>query len=590
MGEKLNSLLLDFKAHWEKPKKGNYVGYREVASLSVGGMGVKTVNSMMGYIQLAPTCLFVASVYGLSPRHIMLLFIITNIIGILKTPFISMLVDNTHTKIGKFRPYLLWAGIPSVLAVIALSWGVPLEASATTKAVLIGIYFNILSIAQPLYNNAYMGITQVVTPNSGERTNILGVTEFLGNLGPSIVQFLLPTLGGLIYGKETAMIDIRTYRLLLPVFALSGFAVGLLVLYFTKERVIEAETPEEEKKERLSFKEGIRLISKNRYFWIVTISKFFDGFKGVPGTLLAWICTYQLMNSAFEGIAKTIVSVGFTPGIILAPLLMKKLGSRNASFTAHLLNCIAAFVMLVSFKQGFWFFVISLFLYNFANGPQYIMQTSILSDGFDIQQDRDDVRIEGFAQNFQQMIATIGTIVSTVIFTFIYESNGLIADSVTGLTDYSVLANDAVRNPIISSVLIVVIVASLLSALPYLFCNLSRKDMDDIRVRLEKKKFVKENGLEILPEYEQNAHYEAFLKETENKEEAPAEEEVPEEEHLTKAQVKAERKEFKAQKKAFIKKEIEESKQRGEHGFLRILAREKFDEMIVEQQNSKIAK
>lgn len=54
MGEKLNSLLLDFKAHWEKPKKGNYVGYREVASLSVGGMGVKTVNSMMGYIQLAP--------------------------------------------------------------------------------------------------------------------------------------------------------------------------------------------------------------------------------------------------------------------------------------------------------------------------------------------------------------------------------------------------------------------------------------------------------------------------------------------------------------------------------------------------------
>lgn len=103
------------------------------------------------------------------------------------------------------------------------------------------------------------------------------------------------------------------------------------------------------------------------------------------------------------------------------------------------------------------------------------------------------------------MIATIGTIVSTVIFTFIYESNGLIADSVTGLTDYSVLANDAVRNPIISSVLIVVIVASLLSAFPYLFCNLSRKDMDDIRVRLEKKKFVKENGLEILPEYEQNA-------------------------------------------------------------------------------------
>ena len=99
------------------------------------------------------------------------------------------------------------------------------------------------------------------------------------------------------------------------------------------------------------------------------------------------------------------------------------------------------------------------------------MQTSILSDGFDYQQDRDGVRIEGFAQNFQLMICTIGTIVSTIVFTFIYESNGLVADATTGLTDYSILTDASVREPIISSVIIVVI----LSLIHIFFVSLTTK-------------------------------------------------------------------------------------------------------------------
>lgn len=580
MAKGLDSLLLDLRTHWDKPKERQCVSYKEVASFSVGGMGVKSVNSMLGYIQLAPTCLLVASVYGLSPRYIMMLFIITNIISVLKTPFVSMLVDNTHTKIGKFRPYLLWAGIPAVLAVIALCWCIPMNASPMVKTVLIGIFINVLMIAQPLYNNAYMGISQVITPNSGERTNILGVSEFLGNLGPSIVQFLLPTLAGLFFGEQ-GMLDIRAYRIFMPLFAMFGFLLGLLVMYNTKERVIKVKTEEE----RIGFVEGVRLISKNRYFWIVTISKFFDGFKGVPGLLLVWVCTYQLEKSAVLGLVQTIVSVGFTPGIILAPFLIKKFGSKYAAFVAHFLNCFAALVMLVSFKYGFVFFVISLFLYNFACGPQYIMQTTILSDGFDFQQDRDNIRLEGFAQNFQLMICTIGTIVSTIVFTFIYEANGLVADPVTGLTDYSILSQASVREPIIIQALIVVIAASLISAVPYLFCNLNRETMENIRESLEKKKFVHENKLENLSEAEIDEKFAAFVEAGASKVEV-SEEEV-EEPILTKAEIKSQRKEFKLQKKAFITKEVKEAKARGERGFLHLLAREKFDEMIVEQQNAK---
>ena len=62
-----------------------------------------------------------------------------------------------------------------------------------------------------------------------------------------------------------------------------------------------------------------------------------------------------------------------------------------------------------------------------------------MSDCLDAQQDKTGVRIEGFAQNFQGMVTTIGNILSTVIFTFVYESYGLVADPDTGVTDYSIL-------------------------------------------------------------------------------------------------------------------------------------------------------
>ena len=416
--------------------------------------------------------------------------------------------------------------------------------------------------------------------------------------------------------------------------------MGLLVMTNTRERTLIKDC---EKEEKLPFFKGIREISKSRYFWIVSISKFFDGFKGGIGVLLAWVCTYQLGNSAALGIVQTITSMGFTPGIILAPLLMKKMGTKNAAFFAHALNCAAALLMLFTFRNGFVFFVIALFCYNFASGPQYIMQTSILSDGLDYHQDKYGTRLEGFAQNFMLMITTIGTILSTVTFSMIYENFGLVADETTGLTDYNILTDAAVREPIIQWVVIVAMIAGGLAALPYIFCNLKAKDMVEIRERLEYKKFCGREECVGLPEEEIKKMYAAYLENVEREHEAEkrkvealkreAEERqlaaVKEKEDFNKAlfdkqtelassgasqreikaalkAMKEERKQrlnkesaekrkafieeykaFRKRKKEFILQDVKERKERGEKGFLKILAKEKFEDMIVAENIEK---
>lgn len=632
---KITNLLYDVRSFWQKPRKNEYVSYKEVCYFSVGGMGIKSLGSILSYMTLASTCLLFGTVYGLSPRHFVILTIITNVISLLKTPFVSMLVDNTHTKIGKFRPYLLWAGVPTVIGLIGMAY-VPLDASPVVKCVLVGVFINLVTITQPVYNNAYMGISQIITPNSQERTRILSISEFIANLGPSLIQLLLPSIAGIFFGDD-CMKNVLTYRIFVPIFAISGFLLGLLCMYNTRERVLDTRVA----KEKISFFKGVKELSKNRYFWIVSLSKFFEGFKGGIGVLLAWVVTYQLGKSSMLGIVQTIVSVGFTPGILLAPLFIKKLGSKNAAFFTHFLNAVMALLMLLTFRKGFVFFVIASFCYNFASGPQYIIQTSILSDGLDYHQDKYGTRLEGFAQNFMLMITTVGTILSTVTFSFIYERFGLVADPETGLTDYEILTDASVREPIIQWVVIVVLIAGALASLPYIFCNLKATDMVKIRERLEYKKFKDNGNFEGMEESAIREAYElhlekieaeheldklqlqqakdraeekrlAALKEKEDFETALQEEKnrmldsgadkkaIKRYEKIERkkradnvksarrqrfAAFNAERKAFAERKRKFIKADIARRKQEGEKRYLRILAREAFEDMIINENN-----
>lgn len=499
---KVKSAGINFVSHWSVPKNGDYVPNKELATFSVGGMGVKAVNGVMSYINLTAQSLLIGSVYNLKPTNIMILFIISNIFSILKTPLASWLVDNTNTKIGKFRPYLLWAGIPTLVGIIGVAWFVPTgpEANVVTQMVLIAVFYNIALFGNQLYNNAYMGLSQVISPSSRERNKILSVSEFLANLGPSIVTLLLPSIAGIFWGQEKAMLNIWAYRIFLPIFAGLGFALGLLVMFTTKERTVVPK----EKKAHVKFGVAMKLVMKNRYFWGVNGSKFFEGFKVGVGGLLFWLCAYQLKNTQIQGILATIINIAFTPGMLLAPLFMKKFGKGTFGFASFITNALACAIMLLTFQKAWYFFPIALFFFNFASGPQYIVQTSITADAIDLAQFESGERIEGFAQNIQLVFTTAGTTVSTVLLAFIYEKFGL-------GTNYDVLVDDAIRVPIFKWTIIIALIASVLGGVCLLVCNMPNTRHEEIINELKRRKYAEDNKDKNYTEEELQANYELYI-------------------------------------------------------------------------------
>lgn len=260
----------EIKTHWKTPPEGKYISYSEFSAYSVGGIGVNTINSLFGYVALNANCLLMGSAYGIKPTHLAWLNIIMGIINLLKTPFISMLIDNTNSKWGKFRPYLLYTGIPTAVLLCGMAF-MPNEINYWAKVAMIGVTYSVLMIFQALYALAFTSLAQVLTPNGEERTSLLSVSMFIYSLGPSIVNMLLPILAGLTGG----MTDFKTYRIYFPIFSIVGIILSFITFKGTKEKIVVPKNYVA----KVKFSEGIKQVSKNKYFWLINIHSVLSGLK-----------------------------------------------------------------------------------------------------------------------------------------------------------------------------------------------------------------------------------------------------------------------------------------------------------------------
>ena len=85
---------------------------------------------------------FYTDVVGISAAVVGTMFLITRIWDTFLDPFIGILGDRTHSRFGKFRPYLLWGAIPfGLCGILTLSsWGGDSEISKIVYAYVINVF------------------------------------------------------------------------------------------------------------------------------------------------------------------------------------------------------------------------------------------------------------------------------------------------------------------------------------------------------------------------------------------------------------------------------------------------------------------
>lgn len=169
--ETVVSTLQNFKQYWKVPPKGRYMTYKEITSLSVGGIGAKFITYCVSQMILAVGNTLIGNTIGINPTSLYAIYIISIISGFPLTALRANMIDNTRSMKGKYRPYILTMGIPTVLLGIGFIW-MPYEHMSLLVKCIVVLAFNIaFQFFYNFYNDAYESLINVLSPNSIERSD-----------------------------------------------------------------------------------------------------------------------------------------------------------------------------------------------------------------------------------------------------------------------------------------------------------------------------------------------------------------------------------------------------------------------------------
>lgn len=463
LGAKVKDLVSSVKTHWTTPPEGRYVPYKEIAAYSVGGIGVKFVIYTAWYIGLSATSLLAGSALGLKNGDLVKLTMIATVIGIFLVPLRGMIIDNTRSSKGKFRPYLLYTGIPSGILLTGFAF-LPFESmSYNQKLWVLFITYELLQLCYPFYDQAYTTLVQVMSPNSTERADVITISTFIYSLAPTILGFLVPILAGFTGGLE----HINAYRIIMPIFGIGGALIGLFSYTGTKERIIVAKdyTP------KVPFFKGIGAGIQNKYQWARSITGWLILLQGGIGSVTTWYFYYGIKDvlglstqqqGVLNGTLTTILGAAATPAMLLAPLLIRKVGKRNL-FIIYILGTTVSMIGMFLFIKQIWVLFAFTWLRGFFTTFTLITDGAMNADVLDYQQYKTGERLEGLMAQF---VTFIGTFIGMGIT---YLTNTVLMQNAYGLTNnYDDLYKASFREPISKGMILLAIVGYVLSLIPFI--------------------------------------------------------------------------------------------------------------------------
>ncbi len=202
--------------------------------------------------------IFYTDVFGLPAAVVGTMFLITRIWDSAFDPIVGVIADRTHSRWGKFRPYLLILAIPFALIGI-LTFTTP-ELSNTGKIIYAYVTYSLMMMVYSAINVPYASLLGVMSPDPKDRNTLSTYRMTFAYIGSFIALLLFMPMVNVFKAGHS-----ESYGWTMSVVVI---AVMCAVLFYgcfawTKERV----KPIKEKQSPL--KEDLKDLLNNRPWWIL---------------------------------------------------------------------------------------------------------------------------------------------------------------------------------------------------------------------------------------------------------------------------------------------------------------------------------
>lgn len=292
--------------------------------------------------------IYLTDAIGMDPAIVGTLILVSKCFDGVSDVFFGNLMDKTHTKMGKARPWMLWAEVGCCICLVAVfsispSWG------SGVQYAYFFITYTLLNAGFFTANNiAYAALTSLITKNVNERVQ-MGSIRFMFALATNI--FVAAVTMGLVekFGGGAA-----GWRTVAIIYAAVALVVNTISVFSVRELSAEElaegteESAEEVAEDKPSFTESLKLLLKNKYFIMIAIFYILTYVQtGIAGVGAYW-CTYVLGDSSMLGAFSAAQMIPMIIGLAFTPVLIKKF---NGMYKVNLFGYIFAAI----FRAGFIF-------------------------------------------------------------------------------------------------------------------------------------------------------------------------------------------------------------------------------------------
>ena len=276
------------------------------SSSGVGRDATYTLISLflLVYIQFTVT-LSVAQFSALS-----LIIVICRVWDAVNDPMMGTIIENTKSRFGKFKPWIIAGAITNSITIIVLFW---IRPEGWAFVAFFGVTYLLWGMTFTMNDISWWSMIPALTSDAKTRDQLMTLVAFFASAGAFIVGGLVPVL--------TTGQAVEAYRVIGLVVALAFVLCQCAVLLFVSEN-----RDTDTKKEKIRFQDMFRIISRNKQLLWAVVSLFLLYLLGAIINSLGM--TFFYFEFGYSGAAMSTFIIFYAVGTLLGtglyPLLRKK--------------------------------------------------------------------------------------------------------------------------------------------------------------------------------------------------------------------------------------------------------------------------
>jgi GPH family glycoside/pentoside/hexuronide:cation symporter len=353
---------------------------------------------------------------GMNPALVGLLGALPRLTDALTDPLMGYISDNTRSRYGRRRPYI-FVGAIFVGIVFAVLWQLP---EGKTESWYFWYFLAgslIFFLAYTIYATPWVALGYELTPDYHERTRLMGVQNFIGNIAYMISPYFLAIMYMPVFGD---VVNGASYLAL--VIAAVAIGLGILPAILLRERFKDIAAQEGEEgpggagEVIMGFFRGFAKTLKFKPFLKLCVATFlvFNGFILIAAFQSYVIIYYvfggdQEAGSVFVGHSGSVQAITALCVIAFITWLATKIGKRRAFFVSTGISMVGyALKWFCYTPDNPWMVLVPAPFMAFGLAGLFTLMPSMICDVVDMDELQTHERREGMYGSIYWWVVKLG--------------------------------------------------------------------------------------------------------------------------------------------------------------------------------------